>query len=198
MNRRLFLRSGISMIALSRMAQALGDSQFFHGEVPQGPFLPFWESLKSYQCPDWFRDAKFGIWAHWSPQCVPEQGDWYARNMYIQGSPQYEYHVKKYGHPSQFGYKDICPLWKAERWDPDALVKLYKRAGSEYFVSLPTHHDNFYCWDSRYQPWNCVNIGPKRDIVGTWAKAARSNGLRFRSEERRVGKECRSRWSPDH
>ena len=167
------------MIALSRMAQALGDSQFFHGEVPQGPFLPFWESLKSYQCPDWFRDAKFGIWAHWSPQCVPEQGDWYARNMYIQGSPQYEYHVKKYGHPSQFGYKDICPLWKAERWDPDALVKLYKRAGAEYFVSLATHHDNFDCWDSRYQPWNCVNIGPKRDIVGTWAKAARSNGLRF-------------------
>jgi hypothetical protein len=114
------------------MAHALGNSQFFQGEVPQGPFLPFWESLKAYHCPDWFRDAKFGIWAHWSPQCVPEQGDWYARNMYIQGSRQYEYHVKTYGHPSQFGYKDICHLWKAERWDPDALVELYKRAGAEY------------------------------------------------------------------
>ncbi len=83
MNRRRFLASGISMIALTRMAHALEKSQLFEGNIPQGPFLPFWESLKSYQCPDWFRDAKFGIWAHWSPQCVPEQGDWYARNMYI-------------------------------------------------------------------------------------------------------------------
>jgi len=170
---------GFSIFALARMAHGSGDSQFFKGDIPQGPFLPFWESLKSYQCPDWFRDAKFGIWAHWSPQCVPEQGDWYARNMYIQGSGQYEYHVKRYGHPSQFGYKDICHLWKADRWDPDALVKLYKQAGAEYLVSLATHHDNFDCWNSKHQPWNAVNVGPKRDIVGTWAKVARSNGLRF-------------------
>jgi alpha-L-fucosidase len=116
MNRRLFLTSGISMVALSRMAKGLEDSPFFKGTIPDGPFLPYWESLKAYRCPDWFRDAKFGIWAHWSPQCVPEQGDWYARNMYLQGSRQYEYHVQHYGHPSKFGYKDICPLWKAERW----------------------------------------------------------------------------------
>ena len=179
MNRRLFLTSGISMMALSRMAKGLEDSPFFKGTIPDGPFLPYWESLKAYRCPSWFRDAKFGIWAHWSPQCVPEQGDWYARNMYLQGSRQYEYHVQHYGHPSKFGYKDICPLWKAERWDPDALVKLYKRAGAEYLVALATHHDNFDCWHSKYQPWNCVNIGPKRDIVGTWEKVARSNGLRF-------------------
>ena len=122
---------------------------------------------------------KFGIWAHWSPQCVPEQGDWYARNMYIHGTAQYEYHVKTYGHPSQFGYKDICHLWKAEKWDPEALIKLNKRAGAEYLVALATHHDNFDCWNSKHQSWNCVNIGPKKDIVGTWAKVARSNGLRF-------------------
>ncbi len=179
MNRRLFLTSGISMIALSRMAKGLEDSPFFTGTIPDGPFLPYWESLKAYRCPSWFQDAKFGIWAHWSPQCVPEQGDWYARNMYLQGTRQYEYHVQHYGHPSKFGYKDICPLWKAERWDPDALVKLYKRAGAEYLVALATHHDNFDCWHSKYQPWNSVNIGPKRDIVGTWEKVARSNGLRF-------------------
>jgi alpha-L-fucosidase len=179
MNRRMFLASGISMIALSPMAKAEGNWQFFQGTMPNGPFLPYWESLKAYRCPNWFRDAKFGIWAHWSPQCVPEQGDWYARNMYLQGTRQYEYHVGHYGHPSQFGYKDICPLWKAERWDPEALVKLYKRAGAEYLVALATHHDNFDCWNSKHQPWNCVNIGPKRDIVGTWEKAARSNGLRF-------------------
>lgn len=178
-NRRTFLAAGISSLALPRIAKAWENSPFFRGQLPQGPFEPFWESLKSYQCPAWFRDAKFGIWAHWSPQCVPERGDWYARNMYIQGSSQYEYHVKNYGHPSKFGYKDICHLWKAERWDPEALAKLYKRAGAEYLVSLATHHDNFDCWNSKYQPWNCVNVGPKRDIVGTWAKVARANGLRF-------------------
>jgi alpha-L-fucosidase len=99
--------------------------------------------------------------------------------MYIQGQHQYEYHVRTYGHPSQFGYKDICHLWKAEKWDPQALTKLYKRAGAEYLVALATHHDNFDCWNSKHQPWNCVNVGPKHDIVGTWAKIARSNGLRF-------------------
>lgn len=179
MNRRLFLKSGMSIVALSRAARALGDSAFFRGEVPNGPFLPFWESLKSYRCPDWFRDAKFGIWAHWDPQCVPEQGDWYARNMYIQGSPQYEYHVKHYGHPSRFGYKDICRLWKPDRWDPEALIRMYKRAGAEYVVALAAHHDNYDCWNSKYQPWNCMNVGPKQDIVGTWANVARDHGLRF-------------------
>ncbi len=118
MNRRSFLLCGACTFALSSAGKALADSPFFQGKVPHGPFLPFWESSKSYRCPEWFRDAKFGIWAHWSPQCVPEQGDWYARNMYILESPQYEFHVKQYGHPSQFGYKDICHLWKAERWDP--------------------------------------------------------------------------------
>ena len=83
MNRRSFLAGGLSLLTLRQIATALDSSQFFRGYVPSGPFLPFWESLKSYRCPDWFRDAKFGIWAHWSPQCVPEQGDWYARNMYI-------------------------------------------------------------------------------------------------------------------
>jgi len=86
---------------------------------------------------------------------------------------------RPYGHPSQFGYKDICHLWKAEKWDPEALIKLYKSAGAQYFVALATHHDNFDCWNSKHQPWNCVKIGPKRDIVGTWAKVARSHGLRF-------------------
>lgn len=177
MDRRSFLAG--SALGLAVPAKALGQYSLFNGAIPKGPFLPFWESLKAYECPQWFRDAKFGIWAHWSPQCVPEAGDWYARNMYIQGTWQYDFHVKNYGHPSKFGYKDICHLWKAERWDPDALVKLYKRAGAEYLVSLATHHDNFDCWDSRYQPWNSMKVGPKRDIVGTWAHAARANGMRF-------------------
>jgi len=147
--------------------------------IEKGPFQPSYESLKQYEYPEWFRDAKFGIWAHWSAQCVPEQGDWYARSMYEEGSADYNYHVKTYGHPSQFGFKDICNLWKAENWDPEKLIKLYKRAGAKYFVALANHHCNFDCWNSKYQPWNSVNIGPHKDIVGTWAKVARKNGLRF-------------------
>jgi alpha-L-fucosidase len=178
MNRRSFLVGGASILAWAGIAKH-AYAQVFRRRVPDGPFQPYWESLKAYRCPDWYRDAKLGIWAHWSPQCVPEQGDWYARNMYVQGSRQYQFHVKTYGHPSQFGYKDICHLWKAERWDPEALIQLYKRAGAEYFVALANHHDNFDCWNSKNQPWNCVNVGPKRDIVGTWAKAARAHNLRF-------------------
>ena len=147
--------------------------------VADGPFKPDWDSLKQYQCPDWFRDAKFGIWAHWSAQCVPEQGDWYARRMYIKGDPDYRYQCDHYGHPSKVGFKDIDNLWHAEHWDPEKLMGLYKRAGAKYFVALANHHDNFDCYDSKYQPWNSVKIGPKKDIVGTWAKAARDAGLRF-------------------
>jgi alpha-L-fucosidase len=142
-------------------------------------FQPNWESLQQYRCPEWFRDAKFGIWAHWGPQCVPMQGDWYARNMYIEGSAQYKYHVAHYGHPSKFGYKDIVALWKAERWDPEALVRRYQKAGARYFVALGSHCDNFDCWNSKHHRWNAVNFGPKKDIVGQWAKAARRLGLRF-------------------
>lgn len=144
-----------------------------------GAFQPTWESLKQWRMPDWFRDAKFGIWAHWSAQCVPEQGDWYARQMYIQGHPQYEYHVKTYGHPSSFGFKDIDHLWKAERWQPDQLLDLYVATGAKYFVSLAVHHDNLDCWNSKYHAWNTTRVGPGKDIVGTWCRLARERGLRF-------------------
>jgi alpha-L-fucosidase len=144
-----------------------------------GPFLPTWDSLAQYRCPEWFRDAKFGIWAHWTAQCVPEQGDWYARQMYEQGNPDYEYQCNHYGHPSKVGFKDIDHLWHAENWNPDALMKLYTAAGAKYFVALANHHDNFDCFDSAHQPWNSVKIGPKKDIVGLWAAAARKHGLRF-------------------
>jgi alpha-L-fucosidase len=99
--------------------------------------------------------------------------------MYVQGSQQYEYHVKIYGHPSRFGYKDICNLWRAENWNPEELIRLYAKAGAKYFVALGNHHDNFDCWNSKHQPWNSVNVGPKKDIVGTWEKVARAHGLKF-------------------
>ena len=147
--------------------------------VAEGKFQPTWESLSQYQCPEWFRDAKFGIWAHWGPQCQPEAGDWYARNMYMEGSGQYQSHLEHYGHPSVTGFKDIIHEWKAERWDPDKLVALYKRVGAKYFFAMANHHDNFDAWDSKYQPWNSVAVGPKKDLIAGWAKAARAQGLPF-------------------
>jgi len=145
-----------------------------------GPFAPTWDSLiAGYQAPDWFRDGKFGIWAHWSAQCVPEFGDWYARSMYIQGDPKYDHHLKRYGHPCDVGFMEMNHLWKAQRWDPDRLVGLYKKAGAKYFVSLANHHDNFDNYESSHHGWNSTRVGPMKDIVGTWAKAARAHGLRF-------------------
>jgi len=147
--------------------------------IAAGPFQPTWESLQQYKVPDWYRDAKFGIWAHWGPQCQPEDGDWYARNMYIEGSRQYEDHLKRYGPPSKEGFKDIIHQWKAENFNPDELLALYKRAGAQFFVALANHHDNFDLWDSKYQPWNAVHLGPQRNLIADWAKAARAQGLRF-------------------
>jgi len=172
-----------NLIECACLAALLGPAQFpssaFELKIAPGQFVGTAESLTNYTCPDWFRDAKFGIWAHWGPQAVPRQGDWYARNMYLQGSPQYEHHLKTYGHPSTNGYKDIIPLWKAEKWDPDALMALYAKAGAKYFVSMGVHHDNFDLWNSKYHRWNAVNMGPKRDIVAEWKQAAMKYGLRF-------------------
>lgn len=147
--------------------------------IEKGPFSPTWKSLRQYQVPDWFRDAKFGIWSHWGPQAVPMYGDWYARQMYIEGSDQYRYHIRKYGHPSRFGYKDIIKLWKAEKFNPEELMDLYVQAGAKYFVAQAAHHDNFHNWNSSHHKWNSVNMGPRQDIVGLWQAAARKRGLPF-------------------
>ena len=145
----------------------------------RGPFKPTWDSLLQYDAPEWYQDAKFGIWAHWSPQCVPEAGDWYARNMYLQDQRQYKYQIEHYGPPSQFGYKDLCAQWTLLNWDPDELIARYKKAGARIFISLANHHDGFDAWDSKHQPWNSAALGPHRDVVGNWAAAARRQGLRF-------------------
>ena len=147
--------------------------------VTPGKFSPTWDSLHQYQCPDWFRNAKFGIWACFGPQNVPEDGDWYARNLYVEGSRQNKYHVAHYGPPSQFGFKDVIHIWKAEIFDAGKLVALYKKVGAQYFFVMANHHDNFDMYDSKYQPWNSVKVGPHKDIVGDFAKAAHEQGLRF-------------------
>lgn len=183
MNRRELIKQlGLSVPALI-FARHAGASGFFtemSGEkIAHGLFKPDWQSLKQYQTPEWYKDAKFGIWAHWGAQCQPEAGDWYARGMYDEGSRHYNFHLKKYGHPSKFGFKEVVNDWKAENWNPDELMELYKRAGAQYFVGMANHHDNFDNYNSKYQPWNSVNMGPKKDLIGGWAKAARKQGLHF-------------------
>lgn len=142
-------------------------------------FEPSFESLYNFNCPDWFRDAKFGIWSHWGPQSVPMIGDWYARFMYVEGTDQYKYHCRHYGHPSKFGYKDLCALWKAEKFDPDALMELYYKAGARYFIAQATHHDNFFNYDSKVNPMNSVNVGPGKDICAMWKAAADKYNMPF-------------------
>ena len=142
-------------------------------------FEPTFDSLRTYSAPDWFRDAKFGIWSHWGPQSVPMFGDWYARNMYVEGTPQYEYHLRHYGHPSRFGYKDICALWKAENFDPDALLDKYVKAGARYLMTQATHHDHFFNYASDINRMNSMNVGPHKDILGLWKAAADKRGLPF-------------------
>jgi alpha-L-fucosidase len=142
-------------------------------------FQPTWASLSQFRTPEWFRDAKFGMWAHWGPQCQPEQGDWYARQMYEQGNRYYIGHVARYGHPSRAGFKDVIRQWRAEAWRPDELVALYKHAGAQYFMALANHHDNLDLWDSKHQPWNSVRVGPKKDLIGGWARATRRAGMKF-------------------
>lgn len=142
-------------------------------------FEPTFASLRTYQCPEWFRDAKFGIWSHWGPQSVPMCGDWYARNMYLQHTEQYQYHLRTYGHPSRFGWKDVCALWKAENFDPDALMERYYKAGARFFVAQATHHDHFFNFNSDLNRFNSVKVGPHRDICGEWKTAAKKYGLPF-------------------
>ncbi|MDI4647066.1 alpha-L-fucosidase [Cohnella hashimotonis] len=148
-------------------------------DFKNGPFQPTFDSLRTFECPAWFRDAKLGIWSHWGPQSVPMFGDWYARNMYIENTDQYRHHARVYGHPSEFGYKDIVQRWKAERFDPDALMELYAAAGAKYFVAQAMHHDNFFNYDSKLHRWNAAQMGPKKDIVALWRAAALKKGLPF-------------------
>jgi alpha-L-fucosidase len=179
MNMRFLKQAGLTSLLVLALILSVNAQQGKKEKAIVGKFQPTDESFKQYQYPEWFRDAKFGIWAHWGPQAVPRMGDWYAKQMYQEGSADYKYHLAHYGHPSKFGYKDIIPLWKAERWDPEQLMKLYKKVGAKYFVSMATHHDDFFLWNSKIHKWNAVNMGPKKDVVGLWQKAAKNEGLRF-------------------
>lgn len=173
----------ILLTLLTPMAVVAEDFQVKISEAQEpmmtGKYAPDWESLSQYEVPEWFRDAKFGMWAHWGPQCVEGSGDWMARGLYQEGSREYKYHVEHYGHPSEFGFKDVLPLFRAENWNPDSLVSLYKELGARYFFVLGNHHDNFDLWDSKYQEWNSVAIGPKRNLLGEWAAACKKHNMKL-------------------
>ncbi len=141
-----------------------------------------WRSLRMHTTPQWFKDAKFGIYTHWGVYSVPacgQNGSWYPHHMYREGTSQYEYHVKTFGPPSDFGYKDFIPLFTGEKFDPDEWAELFKQAGARFAGPVGEHHDGFAMWDSRVTEWNAARMGPKRDVVGELERAIRAQGMRF-------------------
>lgn len=156
-------------------------------ETAGGPFRADWDSLGVYRVPDWFRDAKFGIFIHWGVYSVPAfDNEWYPRNMYVKVSAAFKHHVETYGPHSRFGYKDFIPEFRAEHFDPDAWVDLFVRAGARYIIPVAEHCDGFPMYDSGITDWNAAKMGPKRDVVGELAVATRNRGLHFGASSHRA------------
>jgi alpha-L-fucosidase len=156
-------------------------------QANDGPFRADWESLQKYQEPEWYQDAKFGIFIHWGLYSVPAFGnEWYPRNMYQQGSPEFKHHIATYGPQSKFGYKDFIPMFKAEHFDPAAWARLFREAGAKYVVPVAEHHDGFPMYESDLTDWCAGKMGPKRDVVGELAQAIRAEGLHFGASSHRA------------
>jgi alpha-L-fucosidase len=152
-----------------------------------GPFRPDWESLEKYEVPEWYKDAKFGIFIHWGVYSVPAFGnEWYPRNMYREESEEHKHHVTTYGAVDKFGYKDFVPMFKAEHFDPAVWTRLFKEAGAKYVVPVAEHHDGFAMYDSGLSDWTVAKMGPRRDVIGELAKAVRAEGLHFGASSHRV------------
>ena len=149
--------------------------------ITDGPYKASWASIEhNYPgTPQWLRDAKFGIWVHFGPQAAGESGDWYARHLYKEEHKAYKNHLKRYGHPSEAGYKEVLRDWNPTKLDPEYLTKLYQKAGARFLMIQGVHHDNYDLWNSQYHPWNSVNIGPKRDILREWGDACRKYNMRY-------------------
>ncbi|MFT3935408.1 MAG: alpha-L-fucosidase [Chitinophagaceae bacterium] len=146
-----------------------------------------WDSLKKYQTPEWFKDAKFGIFIHWGVYSVPAFGsEWYPRDMYREGSKANKHHIETYGPINKFGYKDFIPMFKAEKWDPVKWVDLFKKAGAKYVVPVAEHHDGFAMYKTALSKWNSVEMGPHRDVVGELAAEIKKQGLVFGLSSHRI------------
>lgn len=173
-------------VPLPENSVPMGDGDTFEEmkldlPIVSGPYEPTWNSIEANYpgTPAWLRDSKFGIWVHFGPQAAGESGDWYARKLYVEGTSAYENHLKKYGHPSEVGYKEVLRDWNPAKFSPKALVDIYKDAGARFLIIQGVHHDQFDMWDSKYQAWNSTRLGPKRDFLGEWEKASREAGIRF-------------------
>jgi alpha-L-fucosidase len=152
--------------------------------INQGPFKADWKSLEAYEIPQWYKDAKFGVFIHWGVYSVPAFGsEWYPRMMYIakerRGESMFDHHVKTYGSQKDFGYKDFIPMFKAENFDPVAWAKLFKEAGFKYVVPVAEHHDGFPMYDCSFTQWDATEMGPKRDIIAELEKSVRAEGMKF-------------------
>ena len=153
----------------------------------QDRYQSTWESLSKYQTPDWFRDAKFGIFIHWGVYSVPAfSSEWYPREMYQQGSEEYKHQVETHGPEDKFGYKDFIPMFKAEKFNADEWMDLFKRAGARYVVPVAEHHDGFAMYKTALSKWNAAEMGPHRDVVGELAAAARKAGVIFGVSSHRI------------
>lgn len=146
--------------------------------IKEGPFEDSWDSLGNYQVPKWYQENKFGIFIHWGIYSVPGFGsEWYSRNMYIQGSPEYEHHIKTYGPHKEFGYKDFIPMFQAENFDAKEWVDLFEEAGAKYVVPVAEHHDGFQMYKSEISHWNAYEMGPKRDVLGELSHEMKKHGI---------------------
>ena len=155
--------------------------------VQSGPFTDSWASLSNYRTPDWYRKLKFGIFIHWGVYSVPAFGnEWYPRNMYMQDSPKFRHHVATYGPHKAFGYKDFIPLFRAERFDPEAWAALFAQSGAKYVVPVAEHHDGFQMYRSAISHWNAFEMGPRRDVLGELSAACRSKGLVMGASSHRI------------
>ena len=153
-------------------------------QVAAGPFGPNWESLNTYAVPQWYKDAKFGIFIHWGVYSVPAFGsEWYPRQMYIpsprRGKNFFEHHVKTYGPHDKFGYKDFIPMFKADKFDPRDWATLFEEAGAKYVVPVAEHHDGFPMYACSFTDWDASQMGPKRDIIAELATAVRARNMKF-------------------
>jgi alpha-L-fucosidase len=172
------------LVSFSAILMLLVSSPVSHA---QEKYQATWESLKTYQIPDWFRDAKFGIFIHWGVYSVPAFGsEWYPRNMYEQGSKEFKHHIETYGPQKKFGYKDFIPMFKAEKFDPAAWVALFKKAGAKYVVPVAEHHDGFQMYKSALSKWNAFEMGPHRDVLGELAAEIKKQGLIFGLSSHRI------------
>ena len=149
-------------------------------EESSGPFRPDWSSLRQYRAPAWYANARFGIFIHWGLYSVAGFGnEWYSRNMYREGTPEYRHHRETYGPQERFGYKDLIPLFKVDKFDPRAWAKLFREAGARYVVPVAEHHDGFAMYDSELSDWTAAKMGPRRDLLGELRSAVLSEGLHF-------------------